>query len=114
MEHVHVMDQVGKPLSISQARGKLPELARYLSSHPDQVVLVEHRDLDETLAVTTLSHLRYLETQVRELKKQAARPFRLAGSIASRLSDDELERNLAQARRSQAEEDRRRAAEFCI
>ena len=78
-------------LKISEARGKLPQLAKYLARHPAEVVLVDHRDLDDRIALTTEGHLRYLEAAVRELKKQVARPFRLAGSISSDLSDEELE-----------------------
>lgn len=78
-------------ISISEARGKLPELAKFLARHPDQVVLVEHRDLKERLALTTEAHLRYLETMVRELKRQTSRPFSLSGSLASELDDEALE-----------------------
>lgn len=89
-------------INISEARGKLPELARFLSRHPDAVVLVEHRDLPERLALTTEGHLRYLEARVEELQKEASRPFRLAGSITSELSDEELEVRLQELRRKEA------------
>lgn len=89
-------------VKISEARGKLPELAKYLMSHPDQVVLVEHRDLDGRIALITERHLRYLETLVKELRKQVSRPFRLSGSITSELSDEELETALKEMREEQA------------
>jgi PHD/YefM family antitoxin component YafN of YafNO toxin-antitoxin module len=104
--------QMNRKLNISEARGRLPEIAKFLSSHPEQVILVEHRDLPETMALTTASHLRYLETMVEELRKQASRPFRLAGSITSSLSDEELDRALAEGRKLQAERARRRLTEF--
>jgi hypothetical protein len=95
-----------KPINISEARGKLPELAKYLARHPDRVVLVEHRDLDERIALTTERHLRYLEAMVHELKSRASQPFRLQGSISSPLSDEELDAALKELR-----EKRSRAAE---
>jgi hypothetical protein len=90
------------PIKISQARSRLPELAKYLARHPDQVVLVEHRDLDERIALTTEGHLRYLETLVKELRKQVSRPFRLAGSITSALEEEELEVALKEVKAEQA------------
>jgi hypothetical protein len=89
-------------LKISEARGKLPELAKYLVRHPDQVVLVEQRDLGERIALVTEGRLRYLETLVEELRKQVSRPFQLAGSITSELSDAELESALQEMREEQA------------
>lgn len=89
-------------IKISEARGKLPELAKYLVRHPDQVVWVEHRDLGERLALTTETHLRYLETMVRELRKQVSRPFKLAGSVTTDLNDQELEAALRAIREEQA------------
>lgn len=99
-----------KPINISEARGKLPELARYLARHPDQVVLVEHRDMDERIALTTERHLRYLEAVVRELKARVSKPFRLEGSVSSTLSDEELDAALEKLRveRARAAEERLR------
>jgi hypothetical protein len=91
------------PIKISQARSRLPELARYLARHPDQVVLVEHRDLDDRMVLMTEGRLRYLETLIEELRKQVGRPFRLAGSITSGLGDEELELAL---KKGQAEQGR--------
>lgn len=89
-------------LTISEARGNLLQLARFLADHPHEVVLVEHRDLDQRIALTTEGHIRYLESVMRELKKQVGRPFKLAGSIASSLSDEELEAALRATREEQA------------
>jgi hypothetical protein len=88
-------------LSISEARSRLPELAHRLAGSPGSVEYIAHRDLDEELALTTASHIRYLETTMEELRKKVARPFMLAGSIASGLSDEELEAALAANRDEQ-------------
>ena len=101
---------MSKPINISEARGKLPELARYLARHPDRVVLIDHRDLDERIALTTEGRLRYLEAVVHELKSRVSRPFRLEGSVSSPLSGEELDAALEQLRteRARAAEDRLR------
>lgn len=99
------MDQ--RRINISEARARLPELARRVAAVPGAVEYIEHRDLDDDLALTTASHIRYLEATVAELRKRASRPFRLAGSMTSALSDEAIEAGLGAARRSHAE----RAAE---
>jgi hypothetical protein len=81
-------------ISISEARGKLPQIARLLKRSPHEVVLVEHRDMDDRLAIVSERHLRSLESIVRSLREQFSKPFRLAGSIESKLSDQELEEAL--------------------
>ena len=101
-----------KPINISEARGKLPELARYLARHPDQVVLVEHRDLDERIALTTERHLRYLEVVVQELKDRVSKPFRLEGSVFSPLSDEELDAALDRLRAERARTGEEKLREF--
>lgn len=68
-------------MNLSEARAKLPQIARTLAREPRTVVYVEHRDMDDRLAVTTESHLRYLETMVREMTRRNAPPFRLEGSV---------------------------------
>lgn len=90
-----------RSMKISEARGRLPELAKYLAKHPARVVLIEHRDLDERIALTTESHLRHLEAQVAELRKRLARPFQLSGSVTTELSDEELDRALLDLRAEQ-------------
>lgn len=89
-------------LKISEARGKLPQLAKFLAAHPREVLLIEHRDLDHRIALTTEGHIRYLETVAKELKKHSGRPFKLAGSISSTLSDEELEAALRAMSEEQA------------
>lgn len=87
-----------KPLSISEARSKLPQIAQSLVREAGAVVYIEHRDLDERLAVTTESHLRYLETMVEQLRQRVARPFSLAGSIETELSAEGVEAEIAALR----------------
>lgn len=89
-------------MSISEARKRLPEIARRLVASPGAVEYIAHRDLDDLLAITTRSYVRYLETTVAELRKRVAEPFSLAGSIAAAGSDEALEEALADLRRDAA------------
>lgn len=95
-------------ISISEARARLPELARYVTESDENLVLIDHRDLAGPLVLTTEAHLRKLTTLVEELRKQNSRPFRLAGSIESDLSADELEAELSAMRAEQRERDEAR------
>lgn len=88
-------------INISEARARLPELAQYVASSPDRVVLIDHRDVEGPFAFTTAAHLTYLTTLVEELRKRLGEPFRLAGSIESDLSSDEIEADLDAARKIQ-------------
>jgi hypothetical protein len=77
--------------SISDARARLPELARRLVREPGAVEYIAHRDLPEDLALMSESHLKYLEATVAELKRKVARPFVVGGSAVSDLEDDALD-----------------------
>lgn len=99
---------MAKRIKISEARAKLPQLAQYLRRRPAEVVIIEHRDLDEQLVLTTESYVRYLRTTIRELQKNGGKPFKLAGSVTSELSDEQLEMTLRQDRSRQAEERKRK------
>lgn len=90
-----------RKVNISEARARLPELARHVAQSDDPVVLIEHRDLTGALALTTEAHLHYLTTLVEQLRARLGEPFRLAGSVASELSGDELEAELAASREEQ-------------
>lgn len=92
---------MAKRFSISEARGKLPQIAKLLRRSPHEVVLVEHRDVDERLAIVSEQHLRNLESLVKTLKAKLTQPFQLAGSINSNLSDNELEDALKTMREEQ-------------
>jgi len=95
-------------LSISEARARLPELAQRAIAAPGEPIIIEHRDRKERLVLTTESHIRMLEAMVDGLRSgsAAAAPFRLAGSLQSDLSDEELEAALARSKaaRRSAEE----------
>ena len=82
---------MARTTSISEARARLPELARSVASTPGRVEYISHRDLEEDIAMTTRSHLRYLEDSLRELRARNAGAFRLGGSIASDLTDADVE-----------------------
>ena len=86
-------------LSISDARARLPELARYLSGAPDGVVFIEHRDRAERLALITERRLRYLESLVGASLVREGGSFQLAGSMTSDLDDEELEEALMAVKR---------------
>ena len=92
---------MAKRFSISEARDKLPQIAKLLRRSPHEVVLVEHRDVDERLAIVSEQHLRDLESLVKTLKAKLTQPFQLAGSINSNLSDNELEDALKTMREEQ-------------
>jgi PHD/YefM family antitoxin component YafN of YafNO toxin-antitoxin module len=79
-------------VSISEARARLPELAQRAMDAPGEPIIIEHRDRQERLVLTTESHLLMLEATVAELRKaRAGGPFKLAGSLQSDLSDEQLE-----------------------
>ena len=88
--------------NISEARAKLPELAKRVVATPGAVEYIEHRDLPEHLALTTESYLRFLETTVAELRRLATRPFSLDGSVRSKRPGEEWEASLAAARAEHA------------
>jgi hypothetical protein len=92
---------MARRLRISDARARLPELARYLSRSPHAVVFIEHRDLEERLVLITERHLRYLEAMVDGAKRRRAGSFKLAGSVSSSLSDKAIEEALAAIRSEQ-------------
>jgi hypothetical protein len=91
---------MAKRINISEARANLPEIAKRVARTPGAVQYIEHRDLEEDLALTTASYIRYLETMVMELKKKVTKPFVLAGSLLSDLTDEELEAALVESKRA--------------
>jgi len=98
-----------RKLTISEARARLPELARKVVSEPGTVEYIAHRDLPDDLALTAASHLRALERTVEELRKRLnMAPFKVAGSLASELNDDALEDVLARIRGEAGESARRK------
>ncbi len=101
-----------RSINISEARARLPELARYLRRSPSRVVFIEHRDMEERLALITEGRLRYLEALVAAAARQADSAFRLAGSMSSTLTDDELEQALLDVKRDQTTRSSAKADEY--
>src|SRR3972149_10589043 len=93
------MTQKARSLSISEARARLPELARYWRGEPAGVVFIEHRDRAERLALITERRLRYLESLVGASMVREGGSFQLAGSMTSELDDEELEKALMAVKR---------------
>ena len=85
-------------ISISEARARLPELAQRAMAAPGSVIVIEHRDYLENLVLTTEAHLRMLETLVEKATTKRGAAFRLAGSMTSDLTDEELEKSIETAR----------------
>lgn len=94
---------MARSISISEARARLPALAKYLRRSPDQVVFIEHRDIPERLALITEARLRYLESLVEAAARRGKGTFRLAGSMTSKLTDQELEAELVKIKQEDRE-----------
>ena len=93
------MRNARRSISISEARARLPELARFLADTPQGVVLIEHRDRAERLALITERRLRYLESLLAASLVRKDGSFQLAGSMTSDLDDDGLEEALSALKR---------------
>jgi len=91
-----------KRLSISEARARLPELARQVVSRPGTAVVIENQRMDEAVVLTSERHLRYLEAELEVLRKRAGESFLLAGSASTDLDADELAEALARLRSEQS------------
>ncbi|MPZ18013.1 MAG: hypothetical protein GEV06_08885 [Luteitalea sp.] len=89
-------------LPLAKARAKLYELADHVASSPDAVVYLEHRGKKERLALVREARLAYLEATVERAQARVTKPFKLAGSLQTTLSDEELEAALAEAKREAA------------
>lgn len=96
-----------KRMTVAEARAKLYDLVEYVTETPDSAVVIEHRDRKERAVLVDEGHYKYLEAMTQEARKDA-KPFKLAGSIQSDLTADELEEWLAQNRRDQAELSRKK------
>ena len=90
-------------IPISEARARLPELAQLAMESPGGVVIIEHRDYTQRLALTTEEYVRLLEETVMKLRRRlGAAEFRLAGSIDTDLTAEEMAADLAASRAEQA------------
>jgi len=97
-------------LSISEARARLPELAQLAMGAPGKAIIIEHRDFKERLVLTTESSIQALETTVKNIPTPP--PFKLAGSITTDLTEEELEAAMLALRQRSLEEAARRIASF--
>jgi PHD/YefM family antitoxin component YafN of YafNO toxin-antitoxin module len=89
-------------LSISEARARLPELARHVVARPGTAVVIENQRMDEAVVLTSERHLRFLEAQAMELRKHAPAAFTLRGSAETDLGADELASALERLRSEQS------------
>lgn len=94
-------------ISISEARARLPELAQRAMASPSSVIVIEHRDYSENLVLMTEGHLRMLEKLVEKSTTKRSAPFKLAGSMTSDLTDEELEAAMARVEAEVAAAERR-------
>jgi hypothetical protein len=99
-------------LSISDARARLPELARLLARDPEGVIYIEHRDRAERIALVTERRLRYLESIAASSLVREGGTFRLAGSMTSGLDDQELEDALMALKRERETKARTKGEEL--
>ena len=80
---------------ISAARARLFQLTDLVRTADDgTIVVLEQRGGLESVAMVREARLAYLEARVSELERREANPYALAGSLASELDDDALERSL--------------------
>jgi hypothetical protein len=88
-----------KPLRIpiSEARARLPELAQRAMASPNSIIIIEHRDYDEKLVLTTEAHYRMLEKKAKNIRPTKPK-FKLAGSMSTDLTDEEQEAALLETR----------------
>ena len=80
-----------KHLNISEARARLTEMAHRIAGSPGRVEYITHRDLEDDIAMTTRSHLRFLEDSLAQLRARATDSFRLAESMSTECSDEEVD-----------------------
>jgi hypothetical protein len=93
---------MSRRVKISEARRTLFDLVEEVTSAADGVVWIEHRDRAEAAALVSAQYLRGLERRLEELRRQAG-SFTLEGSMRVVGTPADLEADLADLRRSQAE-----------
>jgi hypothetical protein len=75
---------------MSKARARLFELADLVRQGEDTVVVLEERGSADAVALVREARLNYLEDSVKHAAKQEVTVFKVAGSLSSRLDDEEL------------------------
>ena len=99
--------------SFSDARARFPELAQLAMESPGAVIIIEHRDYKERLALTTEGYVRLLEETIMELQSQLGLPaFQLEGSLQTELTPEEMEAELMATRAEQAQQEEARFREL--
>lgn len=84
---------------ISNARRQLFHLTDLIrQSGDDTVVVLEQRGGVEPVAMVREARLAYLEARVEELDKAGRKSFTLAGSLATDLDDEAVDRSLRKLR----------------
>ena len=87
-------------MPISTARKQLFQLTDLVrKSGDDTVVVLEQRGGVERVAMVRESRLAYLEAKVDEIAKAPKRPFKLAGSLPTHLSEDAIEQVFRELRK---------------
>ena len=66
------------------------ELAELVRRGDDTVVVLEQRGRGEGVALVREARLNYLEDRVKQIEKEEEKPSKLAGSMSTDLSADEL------------------------
>ena len=87
---------------MSRARPRLFELAELVRRGHDTVVVLEQRGRGEGVALVREARLNYLEDRVKQVEQTEEKPFKLAGSMSTSLSDDELLALLKELRKAWA------------
>jgi hypothetical protein len=75
---------------MSKARARLFELAEFVRKGDDAAVILEQRGHVDGIALVREARLEYLEDRVSKADQADEKPFRLAGSMSTDLSADEL------------------------
>ena len=93
---------MGRTVKISEARKALFELVEEVTAPGGGVVWIEHRDRPDAAALVSADYLRGLERRIADLLRQTT-PFKLEGSMRLVGSPADLDAELADMRREQAE-----------
>src|SRR5690606_1252681 len=83
-------------LKISEARRTLFDLVDDVIERADEVILIQHRDRKERVALVNESYIEYLRATIEALKAGDSDEFRLAGSMRLLVAEDELEASIGE------------------
>ncbi|MGH7504574.1 MAG: hypothetical protein ACRELX_02945 [Longimicrobiales bacterium] len=88
-------------VNISDARARLPELARRVVEDPQAIVVIENRRLSGRAVLIAEERFQILEAAASMLRGGMEASFQLAGSIATALDDADLDAAVAVLRAEQ-------------